>query len=414
MLRFIHTADWHLGHTLHGVSRHFEHQRFLDWLLGTLEECQADALIVAGDIFDSANPPVEAQAMLYRFLTDARARLPNLDMLLVAGNHDSPARLEAPLPLLHRLGIRVVGTLPRDADGRLDPERLLVPLRGSDGDVAAWCAAVPYLRPSDLPLPDDPEADPLIYGVEQLYVQALELARERRQPGQALMATGHCYMVGAQLSEVSERRILGGNQHALPASLFPDDLDYAALGHLHLAQRVGGAESRRYSGSPIPLALNERRYTHQVLLGEWSDGAAVSVESLSVPRQVDILRLPKTGAAPLDVVADMLDSLELDPALSPEAHPFLEVCIRLDQPEPGLRQRVEEQVAGKPLRLVKISLEYAGGAAQTHRLPDARLEELAPERVFRQRYRQQFEGEPDGPLLEAFAQLLQDVQEAET
>ena len=119
-LRILHTADWHLGHSLHGQSRDYEHGRFLDWLLRTLEQRQADALLIAGDVFDSANPPAAAQAMLYRFLVEAGRRLPGLQMVLVAGNHDSPARLEAPSPILETLNVRMVGAVRRDADGRLD------------------------------------------------------------------------------------------------------------------------------------------------------------------------------------------------------------------------------------------------------------------------------------------------------
>ncbi|MCK9398234.1 MAG: exonuclease subunit SbcD, partial [Methylobacter sp.] len=96
MLRIFHTADWHLGHHLHGVSRQLEHQQFLDWLLDEMHNKQADALIVAGDIFDSANPSSAAQSQLYEFLVKTKTRLPNLDIVLIGGNHDSASRLDAP------------------------------------------------------------------------------------------------------------------------------------------------------------------------------------------------------------------------------------------------------------------------------------------------------------------------------
>jgi exonuclease SbcD len=116
-LKLCHTSDWHLGHTLHGHGREHEHARFLAFLLETLASEEADALIVAGDVFDSANPPASAQAMLYRFLADARAKLPRLDVLIVAGNHDSAARLSAPDPILRALGVRVIGAVPRVGSG---------------------------------------------------------------------------------------------------------------------------------------------------------------------------------------------------------------------------------------------------------------------------------------------------------
>ena len=97
-MRVLHTSDWHLGHTLHGYDRAYEHQRFLDWLLDTLEAEAVDALLIPGDVFDNANPSAATQHQLYRFLTTARARMPALSIVVTAGNHDSPARLEAPSP----------------------------------------------------------------------------------------------------------------------------------------------------------------------------------------------------------------------------------------------------------------------------------------------------------------------------
>ncbi len=251
-MRIFHSADWHLGHTLLGVPREYEHRQFLAWLLDQLETQGADALIVAGDVFDSANPSAAAQALFYRFLVEAKERCPHLDIVVTAGNHDSPARLEAPAPLLAALGVQVVGLLPRRLDGRIDTDRLLFPLRDRQRETAALCAAVPFLRPADLPAADGAES--LEEGFRRVYAEVAEAAgREgKRLP---LLATGHCYLAGTHLSELSERRIFGGNQHALPAETFPETLTYAALGHLHLAQAVGGRRAsafQRLADSPLP------------------------------------------------------------------------------------------------------------------------------------------------------------------
>ncbi|MFI3197517.1 MAG: exonuclease subunit SbcD, partial [Methylococcaceae bacterium] len=150
MLRLFHTADWHLGHCLHGVSRQLEHQRFLDWLLLELQNKQADALIVAGDIFDSANPSAAAQTQLYEFLVKARTQLPALNIILIGGNHDSASRLDAPSSILNALGVTVVGGLVRE-DSAINWDRLLVPLTNATGDIKVWCGAMPFLRNADLP-----------------------------------------------------------------------------------------------------------------------------------------------------------------------------------------------------------------------------------------------------------------------
>lgn len=415
-LRIFHTADWHLGHSLHGLPRDYEHECFLDWLLDTLQERQADALLIAGDLFDSANPSASAQAMFYRFLVEARRRLPGLQTVAIAGNHDSAARLEAPSPILEALKVHVVGKPARRPDGRLDTGRLLVPLQDRVGRIAAWCAAVPFLRTSDL-RPSDlngelrEDEDPLIAGVACLYRELLDLAQVPREQDQALIAMGHCYMTGTHLSELSERKVLGGNLHALPVALFPDQVTYVALGHLHLAQAVGGQNHIRYSGSPIPLALDERHYPHQVVQLDLAGSELVASESLRVPPFIDILCFPGSGAGEVEEVETALAEYPFDSDLPPERHPYLEVTVRLERPDPDLRRRIEAILDDKPARLLKLTSEYPGAVGGlTPVVPAQRLEELRPDGVFRERYRQQFGEDPPEPLMAAFHALLEGVE----
>jgi exonuclease SbcD len=410
-LRIIHTADWHLGHSLHGLSRDYEHGRFLAWLMDILEERQADALLIAGDLFDSANPPAASQAMFYGFVAEAQRRLPRLRIVAIAGNHDSAARLEAPSPILDALKVRLVGMPRRGPDGRLDVQHLLTPLYGKEGTLAAWCAAVPFLRPSDLRGDADQGEDVLVSGVAALYAEVIAAIEAVRDEGQALIAMGHCYMTGTRLSALSERKILGGNQHALPANLFPDRVTYAALGHLHLAQAAGGHAHIRYSGSPIPLSLDERGYPHQVVQLDLEGAEIGALEGLRVPRFVEMLRFPEQGSEEVDRVLAALESYPFDQALPPQCHPYLEVVVRLERPDPGLRQRIEAVLEDRPARLLKLTGDYPGRSAGLRSAtPAQRLEELRPEGVFRERYRQQFDGDPPAPLLAAFHELLEQVE----
>ena len=149
-MKLIHTADWHLGQSFHGQERHEEHRAFLTWLLDTLVERQADALLVAGDLFDVVNPSLQAQALLYDFIVEAHERLPHLDLVLIAGNHDSGNRIELPAPLMRRLRTHARGRVNWLDDGRLDTARLLVPLTDATGETRAWCLALPFLRPAEV------------------------------------------------------------------------------------------------------------------------------------------------------------------------------------------------------------------------------------------------------------------------
>ncbi|MBL9089462.1 MAG: exonuclease SbcCD subunit D C-terminal domain-containing protein [Planctomycetia bacterium] len=414
-MRLLHTSDWHLGHALHDHPRTHEHARFLAWLLATIADEHVDALIVAGDVFDVANPSTEALDAFYDVLARARQAHPRLGIVVVGGNHDSPARLDVTNPLLDRLGVRVVGGLPRRAGGGLDVDRLVAPLHDARGTVAAWCVAMPFLRPADLPAVEGEGVDPLIEGVRRRYAEALDAARARRAPGQAIVATGHAYLTGTRLSELSERRILGGNQHALPVDVFPDDVAYVALGHLHLAQVVGGRETVRYSGSPLPLSFAERAYPHQVVLVDLEGERVAAVRPVRVPRAVDLLVVPDDGARPLAEVLALVRALparegpEDDPA-----RPLLEVRVRCDHPEPHLRREVEAAAAGRRPRLLRIAVEAAGdGRALADAAPAPRLRDVTPRDVFVRKHAAEHGGEPSPALAAAFDELLEAVLRGE-
>ncbi len=410
-MRLLHTSDWHLGQTLHNFERVHEHQCFLDWLLDTIVAERADALLIAGDIFDNANPSSASQKQLYTFLQQARQRAPHLNLIAIAGNHDSPGRLEAPAPLLQAHGIHVIGHVLRDADGRIDVERMVLPLTDRDGAVQAWCLAVPFLRPGDVPRADPPAApdgadapDPYLAGIALLYRQALEVALARRQPGQAILAMGHCHMVGGEMSNDSERRIVIGGTEMLPSGVFDPAIAYAALGHLHLAQQVGQQAHLRYCGSPIPLSFAEVGYRHQILRVDLDGEAVREIAALPVPRAVELLRVP-SKPAPLEQVLAELVALEL-PETAPGALPFLEVRVRLDAPEPGLRARVEAALKNKAVRLAKIETSSMARSASAAPLTLDQLDQLQPDDIFRRLYLQKYASEAPSEQLSAFAELM--------
>ncbi|WP_429092680.1 exonuclease SbcCD subunit D C-terminal domain-containing protein [Aeromonas veronii] len=405
-MKILHTADWHLGHQLHGHDRRFEHDAFLDWLSDTLKAREIDALLVAGDLFDTANPPASAWQQLYRFLARLRAEMPRLNMVLIGGNHDSPSKLDAPHELLRAFDLHLVGSISRDSEGKLETDRLLVPLQDKEGNIAAWCAAVPFLRSSDLRVESLEEGqDRLIEGVRQVYAEVLAEGRARCGEELPLIAMGHAYLAAGQLSELSERRVLGGNQHALPAELFAG-ADYTALGHLHLAQSP--AEGVHYSGSPLPLSLAEASYNHQVLEVTFAEGKLTGLERIPVPRAVEMIRLPQST---LDEALNAIASLEL-PDCPQEAQPFLEVRLLLPKPEARIRERILAAIADKPVRLARISTQYQGsGEGLADGRERRRLDELSPTEVFRLCYQRQFEGEPEAGLVASFEEILEQVKE---
>ena len=142
-LKIIHTADWHLGQTFFGYDRDEEHEAFLSWLIDILTLRQTDVLLIAGDVFDVANPSAAAQRRFFRFLREANRCNPQLQIVIIAGNHDSAARLEAPIPLLEELNTSIVGAVPRTDLCKIDFDSLLIPLYNKEGKREAICLAVP-------------------------------------------------------------------------------------------------------------------------------------------------------------------------------------------------------------------------------------------------------------------------------
>jgi len=408
-MRILHTSDWHLGHTLQGMEREYEHRAFLKWLIQQICFREIDVLLIAGDIFDTANPGAKAQELWYWFLAEALRAKPGLQIVGIAGNHDSAARLEAPDHLLRQFDIRMVGSLPRHADDAFDPAGVLVPLKDAEGKDRAIVIAMPFLRPGDLPEVEG--EDPLIEGVRELYTRALEAAGPAKLP---ILAMGHCYLVAGKLSAISERKVLGGNQHALPTALFPEALAYVALGHLHLPQAMDG-ERIRYSGSPIPLSIAERDYPHSVtVLGIQPDGA-VQQEQIRIPRVVDLIRIPDEGALPVAELLVKLGELATVPREEDTGKPmpFLELMVQLERPDGTLQAQLEAALEGKGYFLTGYKTQYpgAGQALGDEILTGRGLSDMTVEDVFRLRYASIFKSEPSPEHLAALHEIVDQVNQ---
>ena len=342
-LKIIHTADWHLGQSFFGYDRQPEHTAFLKWLAETVADRQIDVLLIAGDVFDVANPSASAQRQFYHFLKEINLANPGLQVVVVAGNHDSAARLEAPNPLLEELVIAVVVVVKRNESGEIDFNSLLLPLRHRDGSVQAYCMAVPFLRQGDYPPTDQKDQNTYVAGVERMYRGLYEFAKEKAGTELPLVAMGHLHVLGAELSDNdrSERVIMGGLE-SVTSDSFPRELAYTALGHIHKAQKVGGREEVRYSGSPLPMSFSETNYRHQVVLVTLDGRTPASIEPLIIPQTVALMRVPKVPVPPaqvLEALRALPDKPETDSACA--LAPFLEVRVLLTEPAQGFRNEVE-------------------------------------------------------------------------
>lgn len=283
-MRVLHTADWHLGqHFLTGQERLTEQRAFLDWLLTTVRQEGVEALVLAGDVFDTTTPSHAAQELYYDFLVRMQATGCR-DIVVVGGNHDSPTLLNASRRLLRALRIHVIGGVPAEATEQV------VTLAATGGRPGLVVCAVPFLRERDLRLagagetPDERQlrVRDSIAGHYKLLSEH-DLVRGLREHDVPVLATGHLYAAGGEAREGAERDVHIGGLGVIAAEHFPAAFDYVALGHLHRPQVVGGRAHIRYSGSPVPLSFTEADDKQQVLLLDFAGAGPPRITPLAVP-----------------------------------------------------------------------------------------------------------------------------------
>ncbi len=389
-MRILHTSDWHLGMMTGTVSRLPDQQDFLDWLVGVIAQWQVDAMVVAGDVFDSMQPSAEAQAAYYGFL----ARLPRTgvrDVVVVGGNHDSPSRLDAPREVLAALAVRVVGGLPE-----APLETLVYPLRRrGHEEPAAVCLAVPFVHEYRLGVrttePDRVQVrQAFLERFGGLYRDLVDRALATF-PGLPIVATGHLTVGSVQPEDYRDPIHQVGFIGALPPSVLDRRIAYAALGHIHRAFPV--VEGRAwYSGSPLQVSVSDGAGDRKVILVDLrEDGGPPVVKPMPVP----VFRELRAVEGTLDEVVRALEEME-----SPARHPpLVQVVVRLDRAVPGLGERLAPATQGRPKgrrpQIVEVREVWQGAVEPIEKPCGVALEQMSEEEVFSLLCRMRGEGNPE-------------------
>ncbi len=394
-MKILHTADWHLGQRFFDKDRLEEHERFLNFLLNTLKCEKIDLLIVAGDVFDTANPPRQAETLYYNFLRGL-VDLKYCSAIIVGGNHDSAPHLNASADYLKADGIHIVGALPEE-------------LEDAFFEFGECCvAAIPYLRDRDVRKAvigesiEDLEARTKA-GVLNCYSEMSALA-DSKKSGRPVIATGHLTAVGGSLSD-SERTIHIGNLGSISAAQFPSVFDYVALGHLHLPQSVGGNDSIRYSGSPVPLSFSEANTQKQVRLIKVSNGK-LSHRKIEIPVFRRLLRLKDTIEGLLKALAELV-------VVEDELPPWLELTVDSGELLGSANEDLRAAAAEKGMVVLKV-LTTASSQSMGDLLDgyvNVDIGEMKAEDVFERRM-ESYEGDMKSALLkQCFQSLLSEVLE---
>jgi exonuclease SbcD len=384
-MRILHTSDWHLGQHFMGKSRQAEHQALIAWLLTEVEKQAVDAVLIAGDIFDSGTPPSYARELYSQLVV--RLHEAGVALLLLGGNHDSVATLDESRELLVRLGATVVAAASADAAAQV----VVLPQR--NGQPGCIVCAIPFIRPRDVlqsqagQSAEDKQLS-LQTAIQAHYNSVFSAASARQaelasQLGRKLplIATGHLTTVGASTSE-SVREIYVGALEAFPTTAFPP-ADYIALGHIHRPQKVGGLEHIRYCGSPLPLSFDEAKQQKEVLLVDLNADGLQAVTALPVPRFQGLASINGN----LATLAGPIGAAAAEGTF--ERPTWLEVTVAEDDYLADLPARIEALTAGWPVEVLRIRRQRGNTVASLVTEALETLDELSPHEVFARRLQQE-------------------------
>ena len=355
-MKILHTSDWHLGRSLYGRKRYEEFDAFLSWLAETIQQEQIDVLLVAGDVFDTTAPSNRAQELYYRFLCRIAASSCR-HVIVIAGNHDSPSFLNAPKELLRALDVHVIGST---TESREDEVLLL---QSQDGSPELIVCAVPYLRDRDIRVAEagesiDDKERKLIEGIRAHYAEVGVLAEQKRLSVKEasgvsvpIIAMGHLFAAGGQTVDGDGTRPLYvGSLAHVTSAIFPECIDYLALGHLHVPQMVNGSEVMRYCGSPLPMGFGEAKQEKSVCIVEFSNNESSNTQ---VPQVTQIKvplfqRLARIQGSWDEISAQILElSVTQDRA-------WLEIIYDGEEVIADLRERLEDAISKTEMELLRV------------------------------------------------------------
>lgn len=402
-MKILHTSDWHLGQYFMMKTREAEHRAFLKWLVETIKREQIDALIVAGDIFDSSSPPSYARKLYSDFIVNVQASGCQ-QLIIISGNHDSVAVLNESKSLLNALNVSVLAGLSNDLSEHI------IPLKDSRRQEAALVCALPFLRAQDVMSSElghsaDKKQLNLQQGIENTYKSIYQLAQEKcTDKTLPIIATGHLTTVGCSLCE-SEREIYIGTLSAFPSSSFPG-FDYIALGHLHRAQRVKKSDHIRYSGSPVALSFDESKQEKQVLIVEIAQNNGVQVTPLTVPRFQEMCVI----SGDLETVCKQLTDLK---EADKQKSVWVEVKLKQAFYVSDIQAQLNSLVEDSRIEILKISSPQLNEKGQWQATDAQALDALTPTELFQHRLQceENLSEQQQADLRDLFAQVCAELED---
>lgn len=421
-LRLCHTSDWHLGHQWKGVSRENEERAWLKWFVEWLARECVDALVVTGDIFDVVQPSHKTEKVFFDFLFELKQMLPDIQVFLLSGNHDSPHQLLAPEKILGFHGIHVVVSWVEEAGVLSKSQHVRLIQKNGVGVVLGL---MPFLKPSDLRWHEEASVTDAVQERFATLHQAMAHSAREWASAKTLervytVSTGHMELSEARVSMESRRRFLPGDVPTVSNVISGANTDVMLLGHLHLPQVLGapsGAKGHiRYAGSPIPMDMAERAQPHHVSLLSFSS-LDVSIQEHAVPQTRAWIRIPETGTVTFAELLSMKDKGELTELLKSTPHftdepplkAFVEVVFSDAESDAFMAEKLKMLFQGEAVEQWTLTWKHVetGGTTRSPSLPKQRFSAMKPEDVFLMKWKEDFPDEAmPHEIRDAFQMLL--------
>ncbi len=405
-MKIIHTSDWHLGRTIYGKKRYEEMEAFLDWLSDEIDSSGADALLIAGDVFDNQAPSNRAQELYYKFL----CRMSNSScrhVVIIAGNHDCPAFLDAPRELLEVLDVHVI------AAKHDNPEDEVLLFKNSEGEPELIVCAVPFLRDRDIRSAQPGESiedkeRKLLWGISSHYFSVSSAAvsiASKLSHSVPVIGMGHLFTAGGAV-EMGDgvRDLYAGTLAHVDLDIFPECFDYVALGHLHAPQYADEKGRICYSGSPLPMSFAEASTSKSICIVDFTEKTpSVCFKKIPLFQELACIQGDWNQI-----------SSELSHLVTENSKAWVEVIYDGKELISDLRERIEMITAQSQIEVLRINNDRIANEVLSRSYEGETLDELTPEEVFlRCLNKHEIEESQRPVLMQTYKEALLSVYEEE-
>ena len=390
-MRFLHTADWHLGRQIRGRSRVSEFETVLTEIKDIAVSEDVDVVLVAGDIWDTNSPSPESDRLLFTALREFVAH--EIAVVLIAGNHDSAHKLDAIGKLSELLNVHTQAYVKGYDKGGI--------IRITRDNVQAEIAAIPWI-------PDGKALDAIDVisdavknrGIYQDFVEGIYKNDVKGYTSDSVhLLMGHVFVDGALLADIegSERRLHIDVAYGVDKARLPQEPQYLALGHIHHPQEILGTPngSAAYAGSILQLDFGEREQQKIVRIIDLEPGLPAKPRLIPLPSGKPLVELKRT---PEEVLAKS--------EKNENKNAYIRAVLEVDAPEPGMAQKMRDSAAG----IVDIRLDYD---RIEENISTVSLQDLKPEELFVRYYQEQHGTIPSDQLLALFREILGEVVSTE-